>query len=358
MTATASPPISSVARQLGEALREAFSDTNRLPSYITQHTRITPVELAAIERGDRLPTSDELRRLLSVTGIPPKQFVASLETEELQVCTSRLLFSEDNASPLTEAIDSAAGPTAPAPVAAAATPHDQTKVVDTKATGAAQVNELKAPRTEPVTPVTLSNIRSNLGDLFKPSFITSTTIKPSPEDTGKDEETHRLGEVFYCFSHKQVGIEVCVYTSINNVTKEAYPVGTDAIRVLVFDRRSNRKIEAWSSRINRVGNWPTRLRRLAGEAIIRASYRPSCRRCATHPEMAIRGSSGDQFWGCPNYFSKAGCRYTVRTRLPRVKFLPQNPTDASMRTGVREHSSRRRTFKAAGNQTSRAALSR
>lgn len=358
MTSTTSLPDSSVARQLGEALREALSDTNRLPSYITQHTRITPVDLAAIERGDRLPTSDELRRLLSVTGIPPKEFVTSLETEELQTCTSHLLFGEVTPDRLSDVIDSAAATTTPATAAAVTTPNHQTTVVDADDVGTAKVNGRKPPQTEPVTPVTLSNIRSNLGDLFKPSFITQATIKSSSEDAAKDEESHRLGEVFYCFSHKQVGIEVCVYTSINNVTKEAYPVGTDAIRVLVFDRRSNRKIEAWSSRINRVGNWPTRLRRLAGEAIIRASYRPSCRRCPTHPEMAIRGASGDQFWGCPNYFSKAGCRYTVRSRLPRVKFLPQDPADASMRTGVREHSSRRRTFKAPAKQTSRAALSR
>jgi hypothetical protein len=195
--------------------------------------------------------------------------------------------------------------------------------------------------------------------LFVPSIVTIQTIKPAPEDTKQDEEVHRLGEVVYRFTHKQVELDICVYTSINSETKEAYPVGTDAIRVLAFDRRSNRKIEAWSSRINRVGNWPTRLRRLAGEAIIRASYRPSCRRCTTQPELMIRGNSGEQFWGCPNYFGRARCRYTSRMRLPRVKFAPQDPADTSMRTGVREHSPRRRSTKqAAANQTSRAALSK
>lgn len=358
MNSIPSPPDPSVARELGAALREALSTTNRLPSYITQHARITPVELAAIERGDRLPTSEELCRLLSVTGIPSKEFVESLGTNELQACTSNLLFGNDNVSAFPETTDRGTGRTGPETVVSDVTARVPATVPDANAAGGAKVNDRKRAQTEPVTPVNLWNIRSNLGDLFKPSIITPTTINPSPEDTGKDEESYRLGEVLYSFTHKQVGIEVCVYTSINNVTKEAYPVGTDAIRVLVFDRRSNRRIESWSSRINRVGNWPTRLRRLAGEAVIRASYRPSCRKCPTHPEMLIRGASGDQFWGCPNYFSKAGCRYTVRSRLPRVKFLPQDSADVTMRTGVREHSSRRRTFKASANQASRAALSR
>jgi hypothetical protein len=95
-------------------------------------------------------------------------------------------------------------------------------------------------------------------------------------------------------------IDVKVFTSVDARTGLARPVGEDAIRIVVYDKRAKRKIVSWSVELRRVGNWQVRLREKAGAAILHASYRPPCPVC--HQDtMIIYGRPEAQFWGCSSY---------------------------------------------------------
>jgi hypothetical protein len=106
-------------------------------------------------------------------------------------------------------------------------------------------------------------------------------------------------EIIYSWT-SPADIDVKVFTSIDARTGLARPVGDDAIRIVVYDKRAKRKIVSWSVELKRVGNWQVRLREKAGAALLHASYRPHCPVC--HQDtVIIFGRPEAQFWGCSNY---------------------------------------------------------
>jgi hypothetical protein len=111
-------------------------------------------------------------------------------------------------------------------------------------------------------------------------------------------------EVIYSWT-SPADIDVKVFTSVDARTGLARPVGKDAIRIVVYDKRAKRKIVPWSVELKRVGTWQVRLRENAGAAILRASYRPHCPACHQNT-MIIFGRPIAQFWGCPNYPNCSG----------------------------------------------------
>lgn len=286
--------------EIGRAIQGARSFASMLPSAVVNESGVRALDYTAIERGERLPTGDELRAILSALGLSPDGFLPSL-SDGAREAVERLL------SPPASAEEE------PAVVEAdAAAVEGQGRARRRSRGGAAS-----AERAVGEVPVTLSNIRACLA-----AFI---QLLPRSK-----------GELVYAWQYRgedgqsPLGLVVKIYTSVEASTRRAYPVGHDAMRVLIFDERSGRKVEAWSSRINRVGDWPRRLRRLAGEAVMRATYRPTCPSCRL--ECVVSGPRGSQYWGCPNYWErKKGCGYR-RSLLPLGEAL----AGGRLRLGVPE----------------------
>jgi transcriptional regulator with XRE-family HTH domain len=293
------------AQEIARAIIEERSLADQLPSETAAAAGLRPVDLAAIERGERLPTGDELRRLIDALGVPAAVFLGAL-SETARAEAERLLAPETATTEVVAADspdahdDEARGGAGEAASAGARKPSpDAARGRARRDRRGSKGGREGAPLTAgEEIPVNVQVVRACLAAFF--------------------EQVHERtrGEIVYGWEYgrrfgakEDMGLLVKVYTSISGQSLRARPIGDDAIRVLVYDRRSKRKVEAWSCRINRTGDWPKRLRRLAGEAVMRATYRPRCRRCAGRPECEVRGNPGAQFWGCPNFRTNR-CQFT------------------------------------------------
>lgn len=282
------------AQEIARAIIEERSLADQLPSVTATAAGVSPVDLAAIERADRLPTGAELRRLLAALGVSEEIFLGALSAVARAEAERLLAPAADDsgAAPTAAVALSAPEPGERVPRPPALARRRAKRNGQQQRTGGGQAT------TGEEIPVTVQIVRACLAAFF--------------------EQVHQYtrGEIVYGWEYgprfgarADLGLLVKVYTSISGQSLRAHPIGDDAIRVLVYDRRSKRKVEAWSCRINRTGDWPKRLRRLAGEAVMRATYRPRCKRCQEQPECEVRGNPGEQFWGCPNY-KQRGCQFT------------------------------------------------
>lgn len=291
-----------LAHEVGRAIAEERRLAGLLPSETASQAQVRPPDLNSIERGERLPTGEELEHLLRAFKITPKDFKERLSGEATAAVERLLGAGEEAPSERGAHLSKSQASSAPAPQQTKATaprkkrradehPRRERGISDRfRGEGQQGKSDGSAPHE---TPVTLPNVRANIPDFFSRIY------------------TRTPGEIVYRWEYEQTGLLVKVYSSINSETMKAYPTGLDALRVIVFDRRSERKVEAYSCRINRTGDWPKRLRRMTGEAVVRATRRPRCPRCQQHPEMLVRGLRGSQFWSCPNYEGpKRGCRFT------------------------------------------------
>lgn len=316
--AGAATPARTLAQEIGDALSGRRTWVGQLPSATSAAAGVPALDYSSIERGDRLPTADELTRILAALDVARADFLdlfAGARRGEVE----RLL----------------AGGAAPAEATPAAPPQARApqqrdgdrgrrRAGDRRAAdstpparsweghGAARRPPAGPPALDKI-PVTISYFRACLAAFFK------LTV------SGKEFVFH------WSYADAEtgapIGFEIKVYTSIDARSREARPAGEDAIRVVVFDERSRRKVEAWSCTINRVGAWPLRVSEKVGAAINRATWRPKCPDCEVECVVDWRQPPGgtreesEQFWCCPNYLGKGeGCQYRRRI-LPLSEML-------------------------------------
>lgn len=277
-------------REIGRHLQNARSRLEEPFAVVAARAEIKPTDLAALERGETRPTGRELQSLLTALKISHVDLAADLSL------TARLLIM-DLCEPSMMSGD------------AALTRENNTESVPlTDGAGLAQ-DSPRAGR----QPKRASN---GWGIAREPGQITYYQMHACLRGLFKRTDREKA-EIIYSWT-SPTDIDVKVFTSVDARTGLARPIGEDAIRIVVYDKRAKRKIALWSVELKRAGNWQIRVREKAGAAILRASYRPHCPVC--HQDtMIIYGRPDAQFWGCSNYPKCGGSSALEWEERPSVR---------------------------------------
>lgn len=259
-------------REIGQRLQDTRTHLDEPFAAVAARAEIKPTDLAALERGETRLTRKELQSLLTALKISHVDFVADLSL------TARLLIM-DLCEPSPMSVDSAS-----------TIGNNTGSVLLTNDAGLAK----NAPRIgrQP------SRASNGWGIAREPGQITYYQMHACLRGLFKRTDREKA-EIIYSWT-SPADIDVKVFTSIDARTGLARPIGEDAIRIVVYDKRAKRKIVLWSVEMKRTGNWQIRIREKAGAAILRASYRPHCPFCH-QDNMIIYGRPDAQFWGCSNY---------------------------------------------------------
>ena len=259
-------------REIGQRLQDARTHLDEPFAAVAARAEIKPTDLAALERGEIRPTGKELQSLLTALKISQVDFVGDLSL------TARLLIM-DLCEPSLMSGDSTQ------------IMENNTESVSLKDDAGLAQNAPRAGR----QPRRASN---SWGMAREPGQITYYQMHACLRGLFKRTDREKA-EIIYSWT-SPADIDVKVFTSVDARTGLARPIGEDAIRIVVYDKRAKRKIVPWSVELKRTGNWQIRLREKAGAAILRASYRPHCPVC--HQDtMIVYGRPEAQFWGCSNY---------------------------------------------------------
>ena len=270
-------------REIGQRLQDARSSLDEPFAVVAVNAQIKPTDLAALERGEFRPTGKELQSLLTALKISQIDFVGGLSL------TARLLIM-DLCEPSMMSGDSAP------------TMENNTGNVSLTDDGGLAQNAPRAGR----QPRRVSN---GWGIAREPGQITYYQMHACLRGMFKRTDREKA-EIIYSWT-SPADIDVKVFTSVDARTGLARPIGEDAIRIVVYDKRAKRKIALWSVELKRTGNWQIRVREKAGAAIIRASYRPLCPICR-QDSLIIYGRPEAQFWGCSDY-PNCGGTFDLRT---------------------------------------------
>lgn len=259
-------------REIGQRLQDTRTHLDEPFAAVAAKAEIKPTDLAALERGEIRSNGKELQSLLAALKISPVDFVADLSLTArllvMDLCDPSLMSGES--TPITE--------------------NNTESVSITDDAGLAQ-NAPRAGR-QP------RRASDRWGIAREPGQITYYQMHACLRGLFKRTDREKA-EIIYSWT-SPADIDVKVFTSVDARTGLARPIGEDAIRIVVYDKRAKRKIVSWSVELRRTGNWQIRLREKAGAAILRTSYRPHCPVCR-QDTMIIYGRPEAQFWGCSNY---------------------------------------------------------
>jgi ssDNA-binding Zn-finger/Zn-ribbon topoisomerase 1 len=98
------------------------------------------------------------------------------------------------------------------------------------------------------------------------------------------------GYHWFC-QNQHTGFKANIYASLPDAK----------INITFIDKKKQQTIEAWSNEIQMVSDWPSRLRRAAGEALVLVQQRPKCHICRSEMELRKRHQDERQFFGCSKY---------------------------------------------------------
>ena len=277
-------------REIGQRLQDTRTHLDEPFAAVAARAEIKPTDLAALERGESRPTGKEIQSLLTALKISHIDFAADLSL------IARLLIM-DLCEPSMMSGDSA--------------PTGENNTESVSLTGDACLAQ-NVPRTER-QPRRASN---GWGVACEPGQITYYQMHACLRGLFKRTDREKA-EIIYSWT-SLADIDVKVFTSVDARTGLARPIGEDAIRIVVYDKRAKRKIVIWSVELKRTGNWQIRIREKSGAAILRASYRPHCPVC--HQDtMIIYGRPEAQFWGCSNYPKCGGSSALEWEERPSVR---------------------------------------
>lgn len=271
-------------REIGVRIRALLASSGRSFSEVSRQAGIAAADLSSITRGNTSVTGVQLSELLRVLSIDRATLILGLSPEAVEILNR--IFPEAAAGVAAE--EKQTGLTA-APTA----PGVQRKT-----------DRARARRGNPPAPS--SDPAAHAPRWGEPTFPGELTFLSFKQCLGRDFKRTESSKQEISFGYSSpCQVEVRVWTTLDSSTGRARPLGSDAIRVVLFDRRAGRKIEAWSCVLKRVGDCLDRLEAVVGHAVLRAKKRPTCSKCGE--PLHICGKPDDQFWGCPNYYSSKRC---------------------------------------------------
>lgn len=112
---------------------------------------------------------------------------------------------------------------------------------------------------------------------------------------------HPLGEKFR-------GLELHIYTSITEGAESVRSVGSDAIRFVLYDKRSAKAVSN-TGRVNRTGTVEAVFERCSErvlELIKDACSLNFCKKCGAHAVLRRNGRTGENFYGCSGFPQTCG----------------------------------------------------
>jgi hypothetical protein len=263
-------------REIGQHLQNTRSSLEEPFAVVAARAEIKPTDLAAIERGETRPTGKELQSLLAALKISHVDFVGDLSLAARFLVTGLL---------------------EPGPEGTLAGSGEPTSINQYNAESV-PVTPARSEQVAPSTGTRLSRPPNGWGIAREQGQITYYQMHACLRGLFKRTDREKA-EIIYSWT-SPADIEIKVFTSVDARTGLARPIGKDAIRIVVFDKRAGRKIVTWSVELKRTGSWQIRLREKAGAAILHASYRPHCPACR-QDSMIVYGRPEAQFWGCSNY---------------------------------------------------------
>ena len=318
-------------REIGARLRELINSSGKQFSEVSKQSSIPAGDLSSITRGNMEITGAQLGAILPVLSVSRSAFVTGLSVDALAFVDR--IFPERPPAAAPDDAPARNGKVQSGPRAASAArpiftqPPDRARA---RRAGGAQASDNSGQ------PAARWGEPTFGGELTYESFAQCL----GPEFARTDRQNTEIS--FTYTSGCQ--IEVKVWTTLDARTGRAKPLGSDAIRVVVYDVRAKRKIMAWSSVHKRVGDCMDRLEAVVGLAVLRAKKRPRCFKCNT--PLKICGYNEDQFWGCPNYKTARHCdglRWLSMSGqdLPVPKHLALGPAPPAPEPG--DHNSARNT---------------
>lgn len=291
-------------REIGARIRALLDASGKSFSEVARQSGIAAADLSSITRGNASVTGEQLERLLPVLTTTRDALAKGLSAEALGFLDRTFSQIAEPTAAATDAAEAAgeSGATTdhPRPDPAGISEGDNVRqMVSSRQPDRARARRGNAPEA-------ISDSDAQTTRWGEPTFPGELTLVSFKQCLGRDfkrTDSYRQ-EISFGYS-SPCQIEVRVWTTVDSSTGRARPLGSDAIRVVVFDRLAGRKIEPWSSVLNRVGDCLDRLEAVVGHAVLRAKKRPSCSKCGS--QMRICGKPEDQFWGCPNYYSSTRC---------------------------------------------------
>lgn len=263
-------------REIGQHLQNVRSRLDEPFAVVAGMADLKPTDLAAIERGEVRPTGRELQSLLAALKVSQEDFVGDLSL------AARLA--------IVEILDPQSEGTSPR--------SGDHRAIDQHNTESLSARDASSEQVAASPGMRLRRSPNGWGIAREPGQITYYQMHACLRGLFKRTDRDKA-EIIYSWV-SPADIDVKVFTSVDARTGLARPVGEDAIRIVVYDKRAKRKIVSWSVDLKRTGSWQIRLREKVGAAILRTSYRPHCPVCR-QDTMIIYGRPEAQFWGCFNY---------------------------------------------------------
>lgn len=118
----------------------------------------------------------------------------------------------------------------------------------------------------------------------------------------------KYGYHWFC-QNQQTGFKAHIYASLPDAK----------ITITFIDKKKQETIAAWSSEIQMVSDWPCRLRRAAGEALVLVQQRPKCPVCRSMMDLRKRHQDEKQFFGCSNFPDCVGTMSITDHDVERTK---------------------------------------
>jgi hypothetical protein len=264
-------------REIGQRLQDLRTRLDEPFAVEAARAEIKPTDLAAIERGEGVLSEKDFQLLLSALKVSPVDFLSDLSSPARLLIME--IFKPDPTSPSSGARD-------------AVLPMQNNVESLSSRDGADGAQATSHARIQP------ERSRNGWGIAREPRQITYYQMHACLRGLFKRTDREKA-EIIYSWT-SPADIDIKVFTSVDARTGLARPVGEDAIRIVVYDKRAKRKIVSWSIELKRTTGWHTRLQEKTGAAILRASYRPRCPVCR-QDTIIIYGRPDAQFWGCSDY---------------------------------------------------------
>jgi len=118
----------------------------------------------------------------------------------------------------------------------------------------------------------------------KQEIYSTVTYNLPPNYRQAKNEKHGY-EWFY--QNKTTGFKAIVYADLSDAK----------LHISLLDERKAETLQEWSSELQMVSDWPSRLRRAAGEALVLVQQRPKCHICRSEMELRKRHQDDKQIFG-------------------------------------------------------------
>ena len=138
-------------------------------------------------------------------------------------------------------------------------------------------------------------------DIERPLTTTVWTTQEQREET-YSLIAHNLPPNYRQLKDDKHGYEWFCQNQTTGLKAKVYAdLGDAKIHLSLIDDRKAEIIKEWSSELQMISDWPSRLRRAAGEALVLVQQRPKCHICRSEMELRKRHQDERQFFGCSKY---------------------------------------------------------